>query len=225
MMARKQKKSDPNKLHPVKEKRLREEARDKAQQLSQQSIKDLPRVATLSGKPIKADEIIPDYSITVDGLRLSNWKDLKRIPLSSDTFERFDNPKTLCYAFGDYVKSIRNNPAIKKEILKSGARAGEVLEIETDRPLLLDSFLSFISMPMSYWEKKKKDENFAELCEGIERMIRANHIEGAMLGIFDSPMVKAVDKIGDTVTITHEKALKVDISINGEKLPNTIELE
>ena len=213
------------KLYPKKVEALRKKAKENAKKTHLKAIKKLPKKATLAGAEITGDMLVPDYSVTMEGLRVSSWKILKHKPLSTDTFERFDNPLSLQIAFDDYAKWTARNPFTKNEILKSGLQAGQVITVDIPRPLSIDMFLSFICVPNSFWERKKKDENFSDLCESIERIIRANQIDGGLIGVYDSSMVKAVNKIGDTLTVTNQKAINVDITINGEIMPNIIDIE
>ena len=77
-------------------------------------------------------------------------------------------------------------------------------------------FLSFLKMPLSFWNKKKEDENFRELCELIESTIKANIIDAALAGTIDSSFASKYIKLGDTGYNT-QQAIAVDISINGQE--------
>ena len=65
------------------------------------------------------------------------------------------------------------------------------------------------------WERKKQLEGFQDVCDSIEQLIAANQIEGGMVGIYDSSLVARLNRIGDNITVTKEKAIKVELSVNG----------
>ena len=70
-------------------------------------------------------------------------------------------------------------------------------------------------MTKRVWERKKQLEGFQDVCESIEQLISANQIEGGMVGIYDSSLVARLNRIGDNLTVTKEKAIKVELSVNG----------
>ena len=70
-------------------------------------------------------------------------------------------------------------------------------------------------MTKRVWERKKQLEGFQDVCESIEQLIAANQIEGGMVGIYDSSLVARLNRIGDNLTVTKEKAIKVELSVNG----------
>ena len=211
-------------LHPVKVKKLRTKAKNKAKDDVIKAIKKMPKKAILSDSMIKGELSVNDYS-TSNGVFVSSWKVLKHKPLPTDVFERFDNPLSLQIAFEDYVKWIKKNPFVRPELIRSGQMAGETVDVKIPRPLSFDMFLSFLKMPLSFWNKKKEDENFRELCELIESTIKANIIDAALAGTIDSSFASKYIKLGDTVTINTQQAIAVDISINGKKLPDRIDID
>jgi hypothetical protein len=228
-MAKKQVKPDPNHgiLSEKKVRFLRGTAIKKAERDNAKAVKAIKTKTNriMSNKPLDGDIIVPDYQLDQDGFKVKDWKQLKRLPLSHDTFERFDNPISLQIAFEDYVKWSQRHPIQKPELMKSGLMAGEVITIDIPRPLTLKTFLSNAAIPKKIWEQKKGDPNFAYLCELIEQTMEGNLEDGALVGIYDASLVSKMNKIGDTVTVTHQRAINVDLTVNGKQIPSVLELD
>lgn len=166
-----------------------------------------------------------DSMKVVEGLKAENWRELRWKPLVGDVTERYDNPMTLQKSFSDYMLWASKHPFKRNEVIKTGVRAGQVVEYETRRPLSLQMFLGFIGMPKSVWYNKRKKEGFVELCEMIEDVIGANQIDGALAGVYDSSLVSKLNKIGEEIHIVKENALNVNLSIEGKVLGDVIEIE
>lgn len=204
--------------------KMRNKQEERAKKMTEKAIDGLKIPSNgldISGK-LNSDY---DYSVSERGLHVDNWRFLKHRPLETDTFERFDNPLSFQTAFERYVRWTRNNPFVKREVLKSGLSAGEIVEYNVDRPLTVSMFLSYIKMSRKVWENKKKKEELRDVITAIEDIISANQIDGALIGAYDAPFVSRLNKIGDNVEVTERRAIDVNLKINGVDMPKTLELD
>lgn len=200
---------------------LREEARKEAAK-QRNLVTKIPK-STLKGE-VKGDIVVEDYSAAV-GFKMANWNSLKNHPLPTDIISRFDTPMSIKIGFEDYLRWVKMNPFKTTKPITAGQAAGTIMEIETPRPLTMFMFLSHIKMPKKVWDKKKEDENFCDLCELIENTINGNLIDGALVGVYDAKLAAKINKIGEEITINNNQALKVEISLNGESLPDKFILD
>lgn len=207
----------------VREGRIKATAKAKKESLK--AISKLNVSATVGGKVITPKLLESDSEILLDDLQIRNWNVIKHKKLFHDVVERFDNPISIAIAFNEYVDWARRTPFLTKEMIKSGLVAGKEFIKTTVRPITIDMFLAKCGMTKSVWERKKKTVGMTEVCEGVEQLISANQIEGGLVGVLDANLVAKLNRLGDNVTITHQNAINVDISIDGKRLPNTIELE
>ena len=196
-------------------KEARTMATEKIKDESLKAIKKLNTSVTLGGKAITPETIEVDYQVLKEDLNINSWREIKHKRLATDLVERYDNPISVAIAFNEYVAWAKRTPFKRKEMIKSGLAAGEEFEATTYRPLTLEMFLAKTGMNRRIWERKKQLEGFQDVCESIEQLIAANQIEGGMVGIYDSSLVARLNRIGDNITVTKEKAIKVELSVNG----------
>jgi len=155
-----------------------------------------------------------------------SFRRLSHKPLATDKERRFDNPETFVCLFNDYLRWARRNPLKKREVMRGGAMQGEVVEVDADRPLTLLGFLSFIGISKAIWNRfKRMSDVYASICEGIETWISANQIEGGLVGLYDSGIVKGLNNIGSEGDMPVTNAIQVNLSINGESLGDVLDLE
>ena len=203
----------------------RKKADERAKKGTLKAISRLNSTATIGGKIIKAEDIKYDDTIILDDLDIRDWGQLKRRPLYNDVLERFDNPITIAIAFNEYVKWSRKTPFVTSEMITSGIAAGTQVEKQTVRPLTLEMFLAKVGMTKRVWETKKNTVGFTEVCEAIEQLIDGNLKEGGLVGLFNPSLVSRMCKLSDSVEIKKENAINVELTINGNRMPKTIELD
>ena len=203
----------------------RKKANERAKKGTLKAIERLNSGATIGGKVVKAEEIKYDDTIILDDLDIRDWGHLKRRPLYNDILERFDNPITIAIAFNEYVKWSKKTPFITSEMITSGIAAGTQVEKATVRPLTLEMFLAKCGMTKKVWETKKNTVGFTEVCEAIEQLIDGNLKEGGLVGLFNPSLVSRMCKLSDNIEIKRESAINVELTINGNRMPKTIELD
>lgn len=127
----------------------------------------------------------------------------------------FATPNDLLMAAYEYFDWNAKNPWYKKELLKSGDRAGELVDVPVERPLSERGLCSFIGVNTLYLNqfekscKEKGEEDFSKVIAHIREIIDRQQLEGAKLGVFNHNIV------------ARELGLieRSDLTTGGDKLP------
>ena len=118
----------------------------------------------------------------------------------------------------EYFNYCDNNPLTKHEVIKSGNRAGEVVEFPISRPYTLTALCIFLGVNTKYFHDFKKhlkenETDFSEVITRIEDSIYNQKFEGASVGLFNANIIARDLGLMD----------KTDVTTGGEKI-NVISL-
>jgi hypothetical protein len=109
----------------------------------------------------------------------------------------------------EYFEHNLNNPWIKKEVVKSGMHAGEVVDLEIQRPYSIEAFCLFAKITYQTFQnysKEKGYETYFEVCKRVREIIDTQHFEGGMVGEFNSNLTAR--KLGLTDKQDHKHEIK-----------------
>lgn len=136
----------------------------------------------------------------------------------------FEDPKVLQQAIEDYYIWSDRNPWFKNDIIKSGERAGEVVQIPVTRPYTIERLCSFLGVGKNFFEQFEKSlaidppdelperKKIREQLSGIITRMRqdkiAQNLEGAIVYAFNANIIARHLGMVD----------KKDISTGGESL-------
>lgn len=108
------------------------------------------------------------------------------------------NPKHLWQLACKYFKEMESNPVRKKDYLRGGDRAGEIIYLEVHRPFTWQSLKAFIwSEGFEFnFDKYRNEDNdilsdFGQVVRIVESIIYAQKFEGAALGNFKEGIITA----------------------------------
>jgi hypothetical protein len=129
----------------------------------------------------------------------------------------FSTPAILWQSAIKYFEWADNNPWYKKEALKSGERAGEIIEIPTQRPYTLKGLCTYLGINAHYFKQFKQSiadridpdtekydpicEDFSYIISHIEQIIYDQKFTGAAVGVFNASLISA--EIGLTAKHSH----------------------
>jgi hypothetical protein len=136
----------------------------------------------------------------------SEQEEARKAPLSRDwdalskkSFAKYrpiKNPKHLWQLACKYFKEMESNPIRKKDFLRGGERAGDIIYVESHRPFTWQSFEAFIwseGLPGSLEDYKKEgsdlNKEFGEILRVVGSIIFAQKFEGAALGLFKESLI------------------------------------
>lgn len=107
----------------------------------------------------------------------------------------FQKPEVFWKVALEYFAWCQKNPWIKKEAIKSGERAGQLIDIPTERPYTLAGLCIYMNVGTHYLDQFKKsktaekDEGFSEIITRVEEIIRTQKFEGATVGAFNANII------------------------------------
>lgn len=114
-----------------------------------------------------------------------------------------------------YFEWMKDRTWEKKEAIKSGDMAGELIGIPTSTPMSIQSFCLFADInykTFARYEKEEGYEDFWEITSCIRDIIESQQFEGATVGAYNANIIAR--KLGLTD--------KTDITTDGQKLEQTV---
>ena len=91
-----------------------------------------------------------------------------------------------------YFKWCDKTPWLKNEAIKSGDRAGEIVQIPTQRPYSIEGLCIYLDIHYQTflnYESKVGYETYFDICSHIRKIIDNQHFEGGMVGAFNANIV------------------------------------
>jgi len=106
----------------------------------------------------------------------------------------FASAQLMWAAAEEYFEWCDNNPWINKEAIKSGDRAGTLIDIPTQRPYTLSGLCVYIGCNEAYFrtfkaQLPKDEEDFNTVISEIEQVIYTQKFEGAAVGTFNANII------------------------------------
>lgn len=105
----------------------------------------------------------------------------------------FTTSSLLKEAAEEYFAWCDKNPWYKKSAIKSGDKAGQLVDEPTARPYTITGFLLYVEASESYWRKLKSNkdlpEDFFTVIDYIEQVIYTQKFEGAAVGAFNANII------------------------------------
>lgn len=103
----------------------------------------------------------------------------------------FATPELLWEAACEYFAWCDDSPIVKKDVVRNGKNAGDVIEIPMQRPYSLSGFLFYVGAGDAYWRQFKiaDHKGFSTVINDIEKVIETQQFEGATVGIFNANII------------------------------------
>lgn len=104
----------------------------------------------------------------------------------------FETPESFLNAALGYFKEVDENPWIKKEVIKGGMMAGEIVDVPTSRPYTIEGLCIYLGISRQTFLNYEKDENYKDYFEVltyIREKIELNQLEGATVGAYSATII------------------------------------
>ena len=101
----------------------------------------------------------------------------------------FETPQNLLDAVSEYFAWADNNPWHKNEAIKGGDKAGEIVQVPTQRPYTLKALCHFLDIDFNTWLLYKEREEFKQVVSRIDDFIYNQKFEGAAVGAFNANII------------------------------------
>jgi hypothetical protein len=118
----------------------------------------------------------------------------------------------------------------RPELIKSGDRAGEVINVKVKEPYTIESFCLFIEMTVQWFfktmneESDNKDNDLVEALIYVSTQIKRHQISGGINGVFNPMVVSRLNNLSDTVNqVNTGKSTDIKINVNGKDIDITAE--
>lgn len=121
-------------------------------------------------------------------------------------------PEQLEQKFIDYIQWNKSeNKFYKRELIKSGEKAGEIIDIDTTPPLTIVGFCVFceISTRIFFdWLCDESNELF-HISTRIREQIQLNQVSGACLELFNPSIIARLNGLNDTINVNTEPSAPI----------------
>lgn len=101
----------------------------------------------------------------------------------------YKTPDELWIQITEYLQWCDDNPWYKKEAIKSGDRAGELIDIPTARPYTISGLCVYLGIDFTTWKDYTKREDFSHITTHTEGIIYTQKFEGAAVGAFNANII------------------------------------
>lgn len=103
----------------------------------------------------------------------------------------------------EYFAWCEDNPWFKKELMRSGDRKGEIVEVPVSRPYTLAGMCVYCGISQSTFAAYTKDKTMKGAAEHITDIIRQNQLEGAIIGAYNSSFISHILAEGKEINTDH----------------------
>jgi len=110
--------------------------------------------------------------------------------------KKIKTPKVLWGYFCDYCERVQTNPFKKQDFIRGGELAGQIVELDTIRPLTWQGFEDYlfekkVIVRLDDYKSNKEGRyaDFADIITRIGNAIYSNKFEGAAVGAFNSNII------------------------------------
>ena len=125
-------------------------------------------------------------------------------------------PEELAIGAAEYFKACDEKKWFKNEAIKSGDRAGEIIQIPISTPYTIRGLCVHLGITRQTFLNYDKDKKYFEVCKRVRDKIETNQVEGAVNGSYNAAIVARLLGLADKQEVEQSGALKVNISIIGD---------
>lgn len=136
----------------------------------------------------------------------------------------YDSPEKLLSEAFKYFKWCDDNPWQKKDVIKSGARTGEIIDIPVSRPYTIEGLCVHIGICVKTFYNYEKRDEFIPVVSYIREAIRQNQLEGALIGAYNTNIISRLLGYTDQQEPKAEGTDILVIESNSPKTKGNIEI-
>jgi len=118
----------------------------------------------------------------------------------------------------NYFDWCKESPMYKREAIKSGIKAGDIIKIEVDRPYTIEGLCVYSGISVRTFYNYEEREDFIQVLTHVREVIRQNQLEGAMVEAYSPNIVARLLGLSDKRELTGEggKDLTINIAPKGD---------
>jgi hypothetical protein len=131
---------------------------------------------------------------------------------------KIESPEELSRLFEEYKTWAHNNPWIKKDFIRSGPDAGQIIDLPTERPLTEVEFAVHCGMSRDGLREYCSRDEFSYIYSRIKDEMSSQRISGGMTGAYNASLVARIDGLVDKQDVKHSGEIDVaDALANARK--------
>lgn len=124
---------------------------------------------------------------------------------------KIESPERLEELFIKYKVWASQNPWIKKDFIKSGEFAGQIVDLPTERPLTEWGLAVFIGMSRSNLIEYSKRPEFQDIYARIKDEMSEQKISGGLSGAYNPMLVSRIEGIAENQNLNLSGKVVIDI--------------
>ncbi|NDV46244.1 hypothetical protein D0T49_04215 [Paludibacter sp. 221] len=126
-------------------------------------------------------------------------------------------PETLNEVFELYLEERAKEVRYRNEAIKSGDRAGEIIQIPINKSLSLESFCVFADIMRNTFLDYERQKEYLQVAARIRETIEADQLDGATVGVYNPSIVVRKLGLGDNVNVSTEGTQQIQLNL-GKKI-------
>lgn len=123
----------------------------------------------------------------------------------------YQQPKDLLSQAYKYFDWCNDNPWHKQELIKSGARAGELIGIPIVRPYTLEGLCVFCGISISTFRDYEERADFEAVTTHLREIIRQNQIEGECIGAYNAAVMSKIQGLTEKQEVNQPMGLTIHV--------------
>lgn len=135
----------------------------------------------------------------------------------------FATPEDLLTKAYEYFDWCKENPMYKREAIKSGIKAGDIIKIEVDRPYTIEGLCVYAEISVSTFYNYEEREDFLQVVTHVREVIRQNQLEGAMVEAYSPNIVARLLGLSDKRELTGENGQPLVINVTTPESKSNLE--
>ncbi|WP_165022248.1 terminase small subunit [Dysgonomonas sp. ZJ279] len=137
--------------------------------------------------------------------------------------QAYDSPDKLMLKAYEYFAWCDEHPLNKSELMKSGDRKGDVIDVPIGRPYTLVGLCVYCGISEGSFKTLGAEDDFATVVKHICDIIRQEQIEGASLGIYNATIISRMQGLNDKQEQSANGKQMLTVNIASQKTKDEIE--
>lgn len=135
----------------------------------------------------------------------------------------YTQPEDLLAKAFEYFAWCEDNPWYKKELMRSGDRKGEIVDVPVWRPFTLSGLCVYCGISQATFAKYKDNEHMKDAVTHLLEITLQNQQEGAIAGAYNSPFISRMLDAAESSMQAVEKQLPFVIEVDNDEQKEALE--
>lgn len=132
---------------------------------------------------------------------------------SRDGRETEYTPGSLWEKACEFFEWCEANPWLRKDFVRSGERAGQIIDIPITRPFTISGLCIYLGIANKTFLAYEKREEFIQITTRIREIATTQKFEGAAVGVFNSNIIARDLGLRDKQELSHKGLSDTSITV------------